>query len=138
MKYGVNKMLVAGNLGRDPEVRFSEAGKAFCKLNIAVGERKKQGDEWIDHTEWVPAVCFGRTAENCGQYLSKGSEVILTGRMQTRKVEKDGQTRYYTEVVADNVTFVGGKGSSSSGGGEKRQQSKGQQQFADDLDDMPF
>ena len=108
MAKGVNSVTVLGNLGQDPEVRYSQSGNAVCKLSVAVGERHKKGDEWVDHTEWIRVVCFGKTAENAGQYLSKGRQVYVTGRMSTSKYEKDGVTHYGTEVVAREVIFLGG------------------------------
>ncbi|MCP4499021.1 MAG: single-stranded DNA-binding protein [Deltaproteobacteria bacterium] len=113
---GVNKVILVGNLGRDPEVRYAQSGTAVAKLNMAINERKKEGDEWIEHTEWVRVTCFGRTAENVGQYLSKGSQLYVEGRMQTSKyTDRDGAEKWSTEVVANNVVFLGGKGGGGGG-----------------------
>jgi len=112
---GVNKVILVGNLGRDPEVRYAQSGTAIAKINLAVTERRKQGDEWADWTEWVRVTCFGRTAENVGQYLAKGRQVYVEGRMQTSKyTDREGQEKWSTEVVANNIVFL------SSGGGERR------------------
>lgn len=106
---GVNKVIIVGNLGRDPEVRYTQSGSAVATLRLAVSERRKDGDGWKDHTEWISVVCFGRTAENAGQYLSKGKRVYVEGRMQTREYsDKDGNRRWTTEVVAQTLTFLGG------------------------------
>lgn len=108
MSKGVNKVILLGNLGQDPELRTTRSGTSVCNLRIATGERRKQGDEWVDHTEWHSVVCFGGTADAVSKYLSKGSQVHVIGRMQTRDWEdRDGNKRWTTEVIADDVTFVG-------------------------------
>lgn len=115
---GVNKVILVGNLGRDPETRYAQSGTAITKLNMAIGERKKEGDEWIEHTEWVRVTCFGRTAENVQQYLSKGSQLYVEGRMQTSKyTDQAGVEKWSTEVVAHNVVFLSGNGNQQGGGG---------------------
>lgn len=111
---GINKVIIVGNLGRDPEVRFTQSGTAVCNLNIAVTERIKQGDEWKDATEWFRAVCFGKLAENAGKYLVKGRQVYVEGRLQTKKyTDKDGNERTITDVIANTVQFLGGGGTNS-------------------------
>ena len=122
---GVNKVILVGNLGRDPEVRYAQSGTAIAKLNLAVGERRKDGDEWVEHTEWVRVTVFGKTAENAGQYLNKGSQIYVEGRMQTTKyTDRDGVEKWTTEVVANNIVFLGGRG---QGGGEGGGQNQGGQ-----------
>lgn len=114
MSGGVNKVILIGNLGRDPEVRYTQAGNAVCNLRLAVNERRKVDDEWKDATEWIDVVTFGKTAENVGQYLTKGRQVYVEGRMQTRKwKDRDGHDRWSTEVVAVRVNFIGSRGESS-------------------------
>ena len=122
---GVNRVILIGNLGRDPEIRFSKTGTAIGKLNIAVSERRKNGDEWEDHTEWVRVTLFGRTAENAGQYLTKGRQVYVEGRMQTSKyTDQQGQEKWSTEVVCSNLVYLsspaGSDGGTASGGGGAR------------------
>lgn len=120
MSAGINKVTIVGNLGRDPEVRFSQSGNAVCKLNVAVTERRKEGDSWKDHTEWVRCVCFGKTAENAGQYLQKGRQVYVEGRLQTSSYkDKDGVEKYTTEVIANQVLFLGSGGGAGAGGGRR-------------------
>lgn len=111
MAQGVNKVILVGNLGKDPEVRYIQSGTAVCTLRLAVSERRKDdADNWKDHTEWMDVVTWGKTAENVGEYLSKGSQVYVEGRLQTREYkDKDGNERRATEVVASQVLFVGGK-----------------------------
>ncbi len=111
---GVNRVIIVGNLGRDPEVRFSQGGMAICKLSVAVTERVKDGDAWKDHTEWMRVTLFGKTAENAGQYLQKGRQVYVEGRLKTDKYkDKEGVERTAVEVVANTIQFLGG------GGGER-------------------
>jgi len=132
---GVNKVILIGNLGRDPEVRYTQSGSAVANLRLAVSERRKDGDRWEDHTEWVNVVCFGNTAENAGRYLSKGRQVYIEGRMQTRQYkDKDGNDRWSTEVVAHQVVFIGGRDDG------ERTQSKSSEPPSHDYDDdsLPF
>jgi single-strand DNA-binding protein len=130
---GVNKVIIIGNLGRDPEVRFTQGGSAVCNLSVAVGERVKKGEAWEDHTEWFRVVAFGKTAENAGQFLQKGRQVYVEGRLRQREYEKDGAKQRSTEVVADVVRFLGGKG--EAGGGDKAAKPAN---TAVDADDLPF
>lgn len=118
MSQGVNRVFLVGNLGQDPEVRYTQSGTAVCNLRVAVGERRKEGDAWVDHTEWMTVVCFGKTAENVGQYLAKGRQVHVEGRLRTREYEdRDGNQRKATEVLASSVLFLGG--GDSEGGGQR-------------------
>ncbi len=118
----INKVILIGNLGQDPEVRTTQGGSNVAKLRVATAERRKDREgNWNDHTEWHSVVCFGRTAENVGQYCKKGKQLYIEGRLQTQKwQDRDGNTRYTTEVVADMVRFLGGRGDSAGqnfGGG---------------------
>jgi len=119
MARGVNKVILLGNLGRDPEVRYTQSGTAVANFTLATTERRKQGEEWTDHTEWHNIVAWGRQAESCSQYLQKGSQVYIEGRLQTRKWDdKDGNTRYMTEIVVGDIQFLGRtKGPGAEGGG---------------------
>ena len=116
MSNGVNKVILIGNLGQDPEVRYTGGGTAVANLRIACTDRYKNRDgEWQDRTEWVSLVVFGKTAENCGDYLKKGRQIYADGRLQTRQWEdREGNKRYTTEVVANQVIFLGGQQGSSS------------------------
>ena len=107
----INKVILIGNLGQDPEMRDTQSGSKVANLRIATTERRKDRDgNWGDHTEWHSVVAFGRTAENVGQYCRKGKQLYIEGRLQTRKWEdRDGNARYSTEVVADNIRFLGGR-----------------------------
>jgi single-strand DNA-binding protein len=108
MANGLNRVSLIGNLAKDPEVRFTQGGTAVGNLRLGVTERRKEGEEYKDHTEWVTVVCFGKTAENTSKYLQKGRQIFVEGRLQTRQWEdKTGQTRYTTEVIANQVLFLG-------------------------------
>jgi single-strand DNA-binding protein len=120
----VNKAIILGNLGKDPELRHTQGGKAVCTLRVATNEVwNDQAGERKERTEWHTIVVWGRQAENCNQYLKKGRSVYVEGRLSTRKwQDKEGHDRYSTEVVADRVQFVGGgkgegAGAGASGGG---------------------
>ena len=153
----VNKVILIGNLGRDPETRYTTGGDAVTNLNIATSEQwKDKSGEKQERTEWHRVVLFGRQAEIAGEYLKKGRSVYIEGRLQTRKyTDKDGVEKYSTEVVADrmqllgsreggggggDVEFSGGaaaRGSGSSGG--KPSGGGAKKTNADDLDDdIPF
>ena len=119
MASGVNKVILIGNLGQDPDFRMTGGGTAVANLNLACNDRMKKDGEWVERTEWVRVVTFGRTAENCRDYLAKGRQVYVEGRMQTRNWEdREGNKRYTTEVVANQVLFLQG-GQGGSGGGTK-------------------
>ncbi len=115
----VNKAILVGNLGQDPEMRTTAGGNAVCNLRIATSDRRKDRDgNWTDHTEWHSVVCFGRTAENVGRFCRKGKQVYVEGRIQTRKwQDRDGKDRWSTEIVADQIRFLGGRDGGEGGGG---------------------
>ncbi|MBE7562696.1 single-stranded DNA-binding protein [Acidithiobacillus sp. HP-6] len=115
---GVNKVIIMGRLGQDPEIRYTPAGKAVANLSIATSENFKDKDgNKVERTEWHRAVLFGRTAEVAGEYLRKGSMAYVEGRLQTRKwTDKEGQDRYTTEIVGDRLQLVGGKSDSQESG----------------------
>ena len=110
-------IIIDGNLGRDPEIRYTPSGMAVANFTIATSEKwkDKQSGEMQERTEWHRIVAWGRLGEICGEYLSKGRQVYIEGRLQTRQWEKDGVTRYTTEVVAAEMKMLGAKG---QGGGD--------------------
>ena len=114
----VNKVILLGNLGRDPETRYTTGGDAVTNLNIATSEQwKDKSGEKQERTEWHRVVLFGRQAEIAGEYLKKGRSVYIEGRLQTRKyTDKDGVEKYSTEFVADRMQLIGG--SREGGGGD--------------------
>jgi len=115
----VNKAILIGNLGQDPELRTTGGGTPVCTLRIATTDRRKdQSGNWTDQTEWHSVVLWGRDAENASRYLKKGRQVFIEGRIQTRKwQDKDGHDRYSTEIVANQMRFLGGGGGGEGGGG---------------------
>jgi len=112
----LNRVILIGNLGRDPESTQSKNGNTVTRMNIATSERQKGADgQWGDHTEWHRVVCFGRTAESCQKYLSKGRRVYVEGKLRTNKwQDKDGRDRYTTEIIAYDVKFLSQKGEHGS------------------------
>ena len=120
MARGINKVILVGNLGQDPEVRYTANGTAVANLRIATSEtwRDKQSGEQRENTEWHTVVLFGKTAEIASQYLKKGRQVYIEGRLQTRKwQDKSGNDRFSTEVVANDMQMLGGGGPGGGGGG---------------------
>src|SRR6056297_2369255 len=102
-----NKATIVGRLGHDPEVRYTQEGTPVTNLNIATSEAyKDKNGERQDKTEWHRVAVWGKTAENCGQYLGKGRMVLIEGPLQTRSFEKDGDTKYVTEIKAQRVVFL--------------------------------
>ena len=109
---GVNKVILVGNLGANPEMRFTQGGQAVANLRIATTERwNDRSGQKQESTEWHRVVVFGKTAEIVGQYLTKGRQVYIEGRIQTRQwQDQQGQKRYTTEIVAQRVQMLGGRG----------------------------
>ena len=108
---GLNKVVLIGNLGRDPEIRYSQQGLAVVNFSIATSEQwtdKNTGDRQ-EKTEWHNIVVFGKQAETCQKYLSKGSQIFIEGRLQTSTYEKEGQTHYMTKIIGSNFQFLDGK-----------------------------
>ncbi len=106
---GINKVILVGNLGRDPEIRYSQQGTAVVNFTLATNEQwiDRNSGEKKERTEWHRIVIFGKMAETCEKYLSKGRQVYVEGKLQTRNYEKEGKTHYITEVVANTVQFLG-------------------------------
>ncbi len=126
MARGVNKVILIGNLGADPEVRYMPSGGAVTNIRMATAEswKDKQTGERQEKTEWHRVVFFGRLAEIAGEYLKKGSQVYIEGRLQTRKWQgQDGQDRYTTEIVANEMTMLGGGPAAGGRGGQGGQSS---------------
>jgi single-strand DNA-binding protein len=116
----VNKVILIGNLGKDPEVKYTPSGTAVAKIALATNERfKDKGGEWQDRTEWHNVVLWQRLAEIAGEYLKKGSKVYIEGRLQTRSWDdkNTNQKRYMTEIVAQDLVLLGGRGEGTSDDG---------------------
>ena len=119
MARGINKVILVGNLGGDPELRYTGSGTAVCNFSVATTESYKDRDgNQVENTEWHRVVAWARLAEICGEYLSKGRQVYIEGQLQTRQWEdKDGNTRYTTEIKAREMQMLGGRDDNSGGGG---------------------
>ena len=119
MARGVNKVILVGNLGQDPEVRYTANGAAVANITVATSEQwtDKQSGQKQEKTEWHRVVLFGRLGEIAGEYLRKGSQVYLEGKLQTRKwQDQNGQDRYTTEIVANEMQMLGGQSGAGAGG----------------------
>ncbi len=120
MARGVNKVILVGNLGQDPEVKYMPSGQAVCNISIATTDSwsDKTSGEKQERTEWHRVVFFRRLAEIAGEYLRKGSQVYIEGRLQTRKwQDQSGADKYTTEIIANEMQMLGGRGGGASGGG---------------------
>ena len=142
---GINKVILVGNLGQDPEIKYTAGGAAVTTLSIATSDSWKDKDSGMEQerTEWHRVVLWRRLAEIAGEYLKKGSKVYIEGQLQTRKWEKEGQTRYTTELIARDMQFLDSKGSASPSDQEDPGLTSNQstQDVSDSLiedDDIPF
>lgn len=141
----VNKVIIVGRLGADPEIKTLSSGQSVANFNLATGETwvDKEGKKQ-EKTEWHRVVVWGRLAEICGQHLSKGRQVFIEGKLQTRSWEdQQGQKRYTTEIVASNVQFLGAPGERSASQGQGQYQSQGAADFSpepsfDSNEEIPF
>ncbi len=127
---GVNKIIIVGNLGRDPEIKYTKDGKAVCNFSVAVTERKGQDAEWFNIVAWE------KLAEICGEYLNKGSQVYIEGRQKTESWEHEGEKKYKQTVVAYNMTMLGQAGQQPVGGQGERGDQPHEGNF--ESDDIPF
>jgi single-strand DNA-binding protein len=119
MARGINKVILIGNLGADPETRYSQGGNAVTKFRIATSEnwRDRQSGEQQERTEWHNIVCFSRLAEIAGEYLRKGSRVYIEGSLSTSSWEQDGQKRFRTEIIAREMQMLDSRSGDGGGGG---------------------
>jgi single-strand DNA-binding protein len=142
---GINKVIIVGNLGKDPEVSYVPSGAAVAKFSVATSEtwKDKTSGEKKERTEWHRIVAWDKLGEICGKYLSKGRQVYVEGKLQSRSYDdKDGVKRYVTEIIAQDVQFLGGNRDSSdsgrSGGGPSQREPDGGRGPAGGDDDIPF
>ena len=118
MAANINRVVLVGNLTKDPELRHTGGGTPVCSLRIAVnGRRRDESGQWADKPNYFSVSVFGNQAESCAQYLSKGRPVAIDGRLDWREWEKDGVKREAVEIVADSVQFLGSRGDGEGGGG---------------------
>jgi single-strand DNA-binding protein len=123
MAKSVNKVILVGNVGKEPEVKFAASGAAIATFSIATSERTKdKSGEWQDHTEWHNLVAFQRTAEIIRDYVKKGSKLYIEGRIQTRSWDDQatGQKKYRTEIIVNDLVLLSGRGEGENGGGYAR------------------
>ena len=142
---GINKVIIVGNLGQDPEIKYTAGGAAVTTLSIATSDSWKDKDSGMDQerTEWHRVVLWRKLAEIAGEYLKKGSKVYIEGQLQTRKWEQEGQTRYTTEIIARDMQFLDSRGSSNTSSTQKSSEMNDQSaadvpDSAIDDDDIPF
>jgi single-strand DNA-binding protein len=121
-KQNINTVVITGNLTRDPELRALPSGTSVCKLGVAVGERRKISGEWADYTNYFDVTVWGASGEACAQYLTKGSPVAVSGRLQWSRWESEGNVRTKVDITADRVQFLSSREDDKSNGGQQRQQ----------------
>ena len=151
MTRGINKVILVGHLGKDPEIRYSASGSAIANITLATSDswKDRQSGERQERTEWHRIIFFNRLAEIAGEYLKKGSQIYVEGRLQTRKwQDQSGQDRYTTEIVASEMQMLGGRGGLSADTGHDQPPRSAQnappaqgQPAGDDFDfedDIPF
>jgi len=137
----LNKVLLIGRLGKDPETRYTSEGSAVCNFSVATSEswKDKNSGEKKEATEWHRISAFGKLAEICGQYLKSGSLVYVEGKITTRKwKDKEGNDRYSTEIRADQMKMLGGKGDQESAPASKQSEAAKGGSMADMESDIPF
>lgn len=145
MSRGINKVILVGNIGADPEIKYTAGGAAVCTLSVATSEswKDKQSGEQQERTEWHRVKMFGKLAEIAGEYLKKGAQVYIEGSIRTDKyTDKEGVQRYSTDIIANEMQMLGGKpqGAAQGSGGQTRpasQKSTGGSVAGDD-EDIPF
>ena len=133
---GINKVILVGNVGRDAELRSLPSGTNLAKFSLATSEPRFKDQNGEPHTEWHNIVAWGKLAEFCGQYVTKGRQLYIEGRVRTRSYEKNGQKMWFTEVHADTIELLGSRSSGDGGGPRDSFESGGG--FPDDHDDVPF
>lgn len=135
---GLNKVMVIGYLGRDPELKYTQAGQPVCRLNMGTTRvyTNKQTNEKVEEVEWHRITVWGKSAEHCNEYLKKGSQAYVEGRLRTSSyTDKDEIKRYSTEIVADTVQFLGGK---NKGESNPQEEDPGPHHGGGSDDDIPF
>jgi single-strand DNA-binding protein len=125
-----NRVILIGNLTRDPELRYIPSGTAVSELGLAVNERVKKGDQWVDEANFFDVTLWGRTAEIANEYLSKGSSVLIEGRLKYETWEKDGQKRNKVKIIGEKMQMLGGREGGGGGGGGGGRASAPQRQHA--------
>lgn len=143
---GVNKVILLGNLGKDPDLRYTQGGMPVANVSLATNERRKKGDEWVDFVEWHSLVVWGKLAEVLNRYCKKGKQVYVEGKLRTRSWEdkNSGEKKYRTEVYVDVLVLLGSKEDAEGGRRERETaasedyESSPDSGYRDDEDDLPF
>ena len=130
-----NRVILVGNLTRDPELRYIPSGTAVSDIGLAVNDRVKKGDQWVDEVTFVDITLWGRTAEIANEYLSKGSPILIEGRLKLDRWEKEGQKHSKLKVVGDRLQMLGSKGEGGGGGGGRGRSRGGSDESGGSFDD---
>ncbi len=132
-----NKVIIVGNVTRDIELKYTKGGDAVCDVGVAINDKRKIGDDWVDEVTYVDVTIWKHTAEAAAKYLSKGSQIMFEGKLKTETWETDGQKRSKLKVSGYNMVFLGSKSDGNSGGQQQSQQSNPEPQPSADHD-IPF
>jgi single-strand DNA-binding protein len=135
---GINKVILVGNVGRDVEFRALPSGTNLAKFSLATTDRRSKDENGKPRTEWHNIVAWGKLAEICNQYVTKGKLLYIEGQIRTRTYEQDGQKKWFTEVHADTMEMLGSPGGGDGGGAAQSDYGAVAQGFPDDADDVPF
>jgi len=130
-----NRVILVGNLTRDPELRYIPSGTAVSDVGLAVNDRIKRGDQWVDEVTFVDVTLWGRTAEIANEYLSKGSPVLIEGRLKLDRWEKEGQKHSKLKVIGERLQMLGSKGEGGGGGGARGRSRGGEETSGGSFDD---
>jgi single-strand DNA-binding protein len=133
---GVNKVILVGHVGRDPEFRSLPSGSHIATFSLATTERRYKDEDGNPRTEWHNIVAWGKLAEICERYVTKGKQLYIEGSIRTRTYEQDGQKKYFTEIHVQNMEMLGSSPGDTAGG--RRDDGAVAQDFPDDADDIPF
>jgi len=131
----MNQVILCGNVGKDPDLKYTASGKAWVNFSLATSEKWTKDGEKHTKTDWHNVVAWGKLAELIAQYVSKGSKVLITGKIQQRSYEKDGEKRWITEIIADTVEFLSGKKDAAE---TAQTQSAGSDSVPDPESELPF
>ena len=134
---GVNKVILVGNVGRDPEMKSLPSGTHLCKFSMATTDKRSKDEDGNPRTEWHNIVTWGKLAEICDRYVKKGKLLYIEGSIRTRTYEQDGQKKYFTEIHASTMEMLGSRQDSEAGGPRGNYGSVAQS-YPDDVDDVPF
>jgi len=133
---GINKVILVGNVGRDPEMKSLPSGTHLCKFSLATTDKRSKDENGNPRTEWHNIVTWGKLAEICDRYVTKGKQLYIEGSIRTRSYEQDGQKKYFTEIHASTMEMLGPRQGDS--GDSRSDYGSVSQGYPDDVDDVPF